>query len=41
MRTISLRSAQFTSQTVSMVDGERLKQVEAEESKKAWKTSKG
>jgi len=34
-------SQQFTSQTVSMVDAERLKQVELEDSRKANMTSKG
>ena len=34
-------SQQFTSQTVSMVDAERLKQVEEEESRSRWKTKKG
>ena len=34
-------SKDFTSQTVSMVDGERLKQVEEEDNKSRWKTKRG
>ena len=34
-------SKDFTSQTVSMVDGERLKQVEEEENRSRWKTKRG
>ena len=34
-------SQDFTSQTVSMVDGERLKQVEEEDNRSRWKTKRG